>query len=408
MTDAFFDKPHTAELSFYTGMEWLYILVLFMIFYEGLYTRRYDFWEELKSIYKALFFSALGVLAFVSVVKISDDVSRFVLFAIFLILSITLPLARSVLKHLLFRLGIWKTPVSIITEGKQSEELKKLVENNPFLGYVVVDNAPLVIVATKDLGYKAQEVIKNELASRKEIIITPFFSGVGLLSANIHYIFSGNVYFINLHNNLLLFKNRVIKRVFDIFLLLLVLPVFLCIFLFVFVAIKLDSKGSVFFRQKRVGEGGVEFECIKFRTMHKDGGRILDEYFRLHPKEERYYHIYRKLKFDPRVTRVGRYLRKYSLDELPQVFNVLKGEMSFIGPRPYMGEEVDVSDERMANIIKVRPGLTGLWQVSGRNALTFEDRLDIESWYIRNWSLWIDFVIFLKTFGAILKTEKTA
>lgn len=389
-------------------MEWIYLLVLFMLFYEGLYTRRYDFWEELKNIYKALFFSTLGVLAFISIVKIGEETSRFVIFMLFFFLALLLPLARLVLKYLLYRLHVWKIPLTILTDGEQSAILKKLLDKNWYMGYKVVEKSERVLIATKDITYDSQQFIQESLSRYKEIIITPFFSGVGLLSADIHYIFGANQYFINLHNNLLLRKNLFLKALFDIVLLIFLLPFALPLLGVLYIAVVLNSKGGGFFIQPRVGKDGKTFDCIKFRTMYINNEQILTEYFELHPEKSDYFECYRKLPDDPRVTSVGKWLRKLSLDELPQIFNVLKGQMSFIGPRPYMLEEVATEDSRMRNIIKVRPGITGLWQVSGRNELTFEERLEIENWYIRNWSLWVDFVIFLRTFAALLKTRSTA
>lgn len=406
--DQFFTKEHSVELGFYTHMEWVYVLIVFMLFYEGLYTRRYDFWEELKNIYKALFFSVLGVLAFISVAKLGDETSRFVIFMIFGFLAVLLPASRFAIKFILHKAKIWSMPITIVTEGEQSSELKKMLHENWYMGYRVTEDSDVVLIATKDIQNYPQDFIQHCLARHRNLIITPFFSGIGLLSADIHYIFSLNQYFINLHNNLLLRKNLIIKNFFDVVIFILSLPVFLFFVLLISILIMFDSKGDIFFRQKRVGRSGKIFKCVKFRTMHVDSDEILKSYFDLHPSEEAYYNTYRKLKNDPRVTRMGYFLRKYSLDEIPQIFNVLRGEMSFVGPRPYMKEEVDINDERMGNIIKVKPGITGLWQVSGRNELTFEKRLEIESWYIRNWSLWIDFVIFLKTFGALLKTRKTS
>lgn len=409
LLDGFFTKEHTVGLVFYTHMEWIYILIAFMLFYEGLYTKRYDFWEELKNIYKALFFSAFGVLAFISIVKIGEETSRFIIFAIFLFLALLLPASRLLIKYFLHNLKIWRVPIRIITSGEQSDELKTMLQKNWYMGYSVTEkDSDTVLIATRDLKNSPQSFIQHALSNYRNLIITPFFSGIGLLSADIHYIFSLNQYFINLHNNLLLRKNLMIKNFFDILIFVLALPVFLFFLLFASLLIFFDSGGKIFFTQRRVGKNGKIFSCIKFRTMYADGDEILKDYFIQHPTEEIYYNQYRKLKYDPRVTKVGKILRKYSLDEIPQILNVLRGEMSFVGPRPYMEEEVDITDERMANIIRAKPGITGLWQVSGRNELTFEKRLEIESWYIRNWSLWVDFVIFLKTFKALLGTKKTS
>mgnify|MGYP000098890781 FL=1 len=137
--------------------------------------------------------------------------------------------------------------------------------------------------------------------------------------------------------------------------------------------------------------------------MYVNGDEILKDYLANNPDEVEYYNIYHKYKNDPRVTRIGRFLRATSLDEFPQFFNILKNDMNLIGPRPYMLNEknkIGVYNEDI--LLKVKPGITGLWQVSGRNNITFADRIELDKWYIQNWSLWMDFVIFMKTIKVVL------
>jgi undecaprenyl-phosphate galactose phosphotransferase len=137
--------------------------------------------------------------------------------------------------------------------------------------------------------------------------------------------------------------------------------------------------------------------------MYEDSQNILDEYLLKNPHEVEYFSKYHKYANDPRITRIGNFLRKTSLDELPQFFNILKGDMNLIGPRPYMLNELnEIQKSEQEIILKVKPGLTGLWQVSGRNELTFKKRVDLDIWYIQNWSLWMDFVIFIKTIKVVL------
>ena len=137
--------------------------------------------------------------------------------------------------------------------------------------------------------------------------------------------------------------------------------------------------------------------------MYINGDEILEEYLKNNPEEIEYYSIYHKYKHDPRITRVGKFLRATSLDELPQFFNILRNDMNLIGPRPYMiGEKSKIAKENEDIILEVKPGITGLWQVSGRNNLSFEKRVELDKWYIQNWSLWMDFIIFIKTIKVVL------
>jgi undecaprenyl-phosphate galactose phosphotransferase len=197
-------------------------------------------------------------------------------------------------------------------------------------------------------------------------------------------------------------RNIWIKNGFDLFVALLILPFFLIIHAFIALAIKLDSKGSIFFRQERLGKNNEVFFCYKYRTMHENSEDLLNKYLKEHLEEVEYYKEFHKYKNDPRITKIGKFLRTTSFDELAQVINVFKSEMSLVGPRPYMLNESDKLGNNKHFILKVRPGITGLWQVSGRNNLTFKERNELEVWYIKNWSLWADFVIMIKTIKVVL------
>ena len=154
-----------------------------------------------------------------------------------------------------------------------------------------------------------------------------------------------------------------------------------------------------------MGKDGEAFECYKFRSMREDGDAILQQYLKEHPEEVENYNIYHKYENDPRITKIGNFLRKTSLDELPQIINVFKGEMSLIGPRPYMLNEKEKIGSKIDMVLAVKPGITGLWQVSGRSDVDFYSRVDMDVYYTRNWNLWLDFVIFLKTIKTVLLRE---
>lgn len=164
------------------------------------------------------------------------------------------------------------------------------------------------------------------------------------------------------------------------------------------IIIKVDSKGPVFHRRRVMGMNGRSFDAFKFRTMHVDGDAILERYPELKEELAREH----KLKDDPRITRVGRFLRKTSFDELPQVFNVLRNEMSIAGPRMISPEEMEKYQQLGMNLLTVKPGITGLWQVSGRSDVSYEQRVRMDMYYIRNWSIWLDFQIIMRTIPALL------
>jgi Undecaprenyl-phosphate galactose phosphotransferase WbaP len=167
-------------------------------------------------------------------------------------------------------------------------------------------------------------------------------------------------------------------------------------------AVHFSSEGPVFYKQARIGRGNKVFTALKFRTMRANADEILNGYLRGDPALRVQWESVKKLKDDPRVTPVGRFLRRFSLDELPQLWNVLVGDMSLIGPRPIVIAEVERYGRHYAAYERVRPGLTGLWQVSGRNDTTYQQRVEYDSYYVRNWSPWLDTKIFLKTFRAVI------
>lgn len=170
-------------------------------------------------------------------------------------------------------------------------------------------------------------------------------------------------------------------------------------------AIRLDSKGGIFFGHKRIGKGGRVFRAWKFRTMVPDAEATLSKYLRLNPHHRETWEREQKLRDDPRVTRVGRWLRRTSLDELPQLWNVLTGEMSLVGPRPIITEEVWRYGDSFHYYTSVSPGITGLWQVSGRNNTTYEERVSLDTSYVRNRSLHLDLSILFRTVGVVLRCE---
>src|SRR5262249_6467760 len=152
----------------------------------------------------------------------------------------------------------------------------------------------------------------------------------------------------------------------------------------------LDSRGSAFYRQDRLGRDGKRFRAMKFRTMYGDGEQRLKEVLDADPKLRAEYEEFHKLNDDPRVTRIGRVLRKYRLDELPQLWNVPLGEMSLVGPRPYLEREIPDMNQQEGIILRAMPGMTGMWQVSDRNATGFQERMKMDVHYVRNWSVWLD------------------
>jgi lipopolysaccharide/colanic/teichoic acid biosynthesis glycosyltransferase len=283
------------------------------------------------------------------------------------------------------------------------------VEGVPIIGSL--DLAPLL---AERLGISYAILAMPGVRSRKLLQITERVGGVfshllvipdlfGFASVGVPAREVGGVLGLEVRQQLLLPGPRFAKRAMDIAFTLaggiFVFPIILMLA----ILIKLDSKGPVFYPQKRLGRDGKRFTAMKFRTMHGDGEARLKAVLESDPKLKAEYDEFHKLSFDPRVTRIGRKLRKYSLDELPQLLNVLRGDMSLVGPRPYLEREIPEMEHQEGMILRAMPGMTGMWQVSDRNATGFPERLKMDVHYVRNWSPWLDIYILARTVNVVIQ-----
>jgi Undecaprenyl-phosphate galactose phosphotransferase WbaP len=200
-------------------------------------------------------------------------------------------------------------------------------------------------------------------------------------------------------------QETIIKRIFDMILTILLLLVTWPIFILLALLVRVDSKGPILYTQKRLGQNGKHFDSYKFRTMYQNAEEKLQDVLAANLEAYQEYQTYHKLANDPRVTKAGKFLRRYSLDELPQFINVLKGDMNLIGPRSYLPRELSIMGAYAKVILKVKPGITGWWQVMGRNATSFKERLQLDEYYISNWSIWLDIYIMIKTAWVLIRGE---
>lgn len=392
--------PLREYLSFYP----LFIIPVSLFAYEGIYTYRYDFWHESRLILKVIIFSAILIFAYLAMIKSIENYSRFVIGFSFLIMSILIPLSKNISKKILHKLGVWQKKAKIYGEDPF---LTDEIYGNPYLGYIRPrsgEEPATVFINSKDSNVNTlKKVISSQIRYKHEVIFIPLIDDYDLTHSHIYELS-------NTRTNLIVFKNRlksryrlISKRISDLLLSLIIFPFLIPIMLFIAYRIRsTEPNSSIFFTQERLGKKGKNFVCYKFRTMYENGDEILQEYLKVHPQEKEYYAKYHKYQNDPRVTKIGHFLRRTSLDELPQIFNVFKQEMSFIGPRPYMLEEKEKIGNDLESVLTVRPGITGLWQVSGRSDVDFFSRIELDIWYIKNWNLWMDLVILIKTIKTVL------
>lgn len=428
------------ELTFesFLTIWWIFIVWIFLCYYEGLYTRSFSFWDEIKALWKISFFSTVGVFVIVSIGKLSHEISRTVIVVMGISSLMMFPAFRLGAKKFLRRYGFFKRRVLILGAGETGRIVASALKREPNYGYEVigfVDDDPQksgkridgikvhrgidkalhymtrcniedLFIAMPGAGKERLQQIVNNLQHRVErIIFVPDISGIAVLGTNLQHFFHEGVLAFEIQNNLSNPFNIFIKRCFDLAVSILLLPI-LCIPMAVIsLLIRLDSKGPALFFQDRVGGNGDIFGCLKFRTMYPGADEQLAELFRNNAGAKNEWDRFRKLKDDPRVTRIGRFLRMTSLDELPQIFNVLKGEMSLVGPRPYLPIEVDGLGKHHETIMLTKPGITGLWQVSGRSDTNYDYRVALDLWYVRNWNLWLDIVILIKTIRIVIRRE---
>lgn len=236
------------------------------------------------------------------------------------------------------------------------------------------------------------------------VSVIPTLRGMPLDSTDMSFIFSHEVMIFRVQQNLAKWSSRIIKRIFDIIGSLSILIILSPVLIYICKKVKEDG-GPAIYGHERIGKGGVSFKCLKFRSMVINSKEVLAELLDRDEDAKKEWDSTFKLKNDPRITPIGQFLRRTSLDELPQLFNVLKGEMSLVGPRPIITAELERYNDEVDYYLLSKPGMTGLWQVSGRSDVDYETRVYLDAWYVKNWSMWNDIAILFKTINVVLKKD---
>lgn len=382
----------------------IFLIIFILMYYERVYTFRYDFWQETHKVFKALFLSFLMVMTLLAILKNSVEYSRLFISIYFFLGILFIPIVKRYSKKFIYRFDYFKKKVLVLGKNEQVSIFQKEIKNNWYLGQESSEkDYESVIIVSKGLNKdELNNLIKEYLNNHRELFVVPYITDISFANSNILEYSNIRSNTIHVENKLLIDRNIIIKATFDRTVALLILPFVLIAHVIISILIRKDSSGDVLYKQIRLGKDDNNFKCYKYRSMYENSKELLEEYLKDNPDEVTYYNEFHKYKNDPRITKVGKVLRATSLDELPQLLNVLRGEMSLVGPRPYMVSESDKLGKNKDLILKVKPGITGLWQVSGRNNLTFKERNDLEIWYVRNWSLELDIMILLKTIKVVL------
>lgn len=400
--------------------------VLLWFQHNGHYRIRMPFWLESKQIISALCFAMLvdGFLKFAE----KQDVSRLWLMSSWIVAAFTIIALRSVVRAYFHSKGRFQIRTLIVGNGRTAAHVSEALKSEHGFGYEVVARVINIREAFLEAGaswealcaqHNAEHVVialdGNELATAERQLAQLSRESVPFsVSTPMHHMpVSGMVpqYFMN-HDTILMTNSRDLEQSFSCFLkrsldilvaggMLLALSPLMGLIAFL---VRGDG-GPALYGHKRLGRNGKLFSCLKFRSMVMNGDEVLERHLMENPEARKEWQTIRKLQEDPRVTSLGSFLRRSSLDELPQLINVLRGDMSLVGPRPIVNAEVENYDGDIAHYYRVRPGITGLWQVSGRNDVSYGQRVHMDSWYVRNWSFWHDIVILCKTIPALLNRQ---
>ena len=434
--------------NFYTGnnslhISWLNFWVVFPLLYiiflniEQLYNRRAQFWQIIQKLFITSCYAVTSIIILLYIARIAGSTSRMFI-AVFWILSfILLVIFRYIVKKILEKYQLLQIPVLIIGAGKTAELLVQGIKNDAGMGYKIIGllednkveegilekypvlgkfseaeqviekyNINHVFIAAPGLEqgkltkliYKVQPLVKS-------MGVIPNLIGVPMGGIEAESLFNEKLMLLRLKNNLARPINGWIKTIFDYVLTItgtiVISPILIVIALWIYK----DSPGPVIFKHRRIGKNGKEFNCYKFRSMCVDAKEKLEQLLRTDPEAKAEWEKDFKLKNDPRITKSGAFLRKTSLDELPQIFNVLKGEMSLVGPRPIIKDEMIRYGEYINDYLMVKPGITGMWQVSGRSDIDYTERVLLDSWYTRNWSVWLDLMLLWRTGKIVLQCK---
>ncbi len=384
----------------------VYIVILSIFLYDGLYSKRFDFWHESRIVTKGILFALLLLLSFYAISKTMQGYSRFIIVMAFLYMALLIPITKYILKQSLYNIGLWRREAKIYGDD---EFLANEIFKNHYLGYIPARDKDTKTVFINSTSLQVNELkisLDQEMLSVKEVLFIPMLNEYNFAQSTIYELTNTRTNLIVLENKLKSKVRTFTQSVTNYIFAVLLLPILIPIIGILAFMIKKESAGPVFFAHNRIGRDGKVIPTYKFRSMYSDAQKRLEKLLAENEEIKQEWETNFKLKDDPRVTKIGAFLRKTSLDELPQIFNVLKGEMNFVGPRPVIQKELDLYYKEDSNYyLMVKPGITGLWQVSGRSDTDYDFRIKMDKWYVRNWSLWLDLVILIKTIKVVLFRE---
>ena len=408
---------------------WIPLVFIAFLGIAQTYTKMQPILETVRQIFYAVLYALITCILALYFMEASMLASRLyvVLFGVLALFNIYA--ARYILLKALKATNLLMKPVILIGAGKTAEIVLQFFEGDLGYRYRIVgllDDAPIseelpqkflmlgkvsdaeaiirdsgvktVIITAPGMDSSRLETLVAKIQPLvRDVLFVPDLMMLPLGHVGVEPFYTEKVFMLSIRNNLARRRNRLAKRIFDLVATvvggLLILPILLILA----VLVGVDNKGRIIFAHRRVGRKGKLFSCYKFQSMVPDAQERLEEYLAKNPAARKEWEESFKLTNDPRVTKLGAFLRKTSLDELPQLWNVLMGDMSLVGPRPIVTKEVERYGDYIREYYMVPPGITGMWQVNGRSDTTYEERVAMDTWYVRNWSVWIDLVYLFKT-----------
>ncbi len=421
--------PAETYLPLPYGELWLPLPFLLFLYRSGVYLKMQPALRTVQEIFYAVCCGMITCILLLYFLKAPLLASRFYVAALFFFILLNLYLLRYSVGKLLKKSGVFCESVLLLGAGKTAERVMEYVQNDVGYRYKILgflDDRPqsekltktfrplgkleearriveqtgvqTVLITAPGLEKEKLQRLINELQPIvRNIAFVPDLIGTPLASAEIDVLFSEEILLLKIKNNLARRHNQLLKRSFDLLATIVGGTLLLPFLLGLALIVAADNKGRILFAHRRIGRKGKAFSCYKFQTMVENAQEKLEEYLKENEQAKKEWEENFKLTNDPRVTKLGNFLRRTSLDELPQLWNVLKGEMSLVGPRPIVTKEIAKYGENIREYYQVRPGITGMWQASGRSDTTYEERVRMDTWYVRNWSLWIDLLYLYKT-----------
>lgn len=390
------------------------------IFYPGLGVSKI---EELKRITINIIASYIFLFSYLGMMRNTVLYSRFALSLSFFLSLLVVPVYRHVVRYFLRKQKSDKTPVLIAGAGKTGQLVRNTIDEDYYYGlefkgflddYVKNRDVKGTLAEAQKIAKKLNVnylivCLPLEPASKWAQMWLNKFQHILLVPDNAVYpilwvypMTLGHYSGLEISNHLRMKGYRFSKTMIEVILASVIIPCIFPLCLAIAALIKLTTKGPVLYRARRIGQNGKTIKVLKFRTMYQDADARLEKILEEDPEKKKEWEEKFKLKDDPRITPIGKFLRKTSLDELPQFWNVLCGEMAIIGPRPIVKKEIHYYGKNFKAFTKVKPGITGLWQVSGRSNTSYKSRVNLDMYYVNNWSIWMDYFIFLKTIKEVL------